>query len=538
MMLESLTTQLQQALDAPSLLEKQKHPHGSQAQGSQGHRTTDTALSEAHLVLAGREIRKALVAADVHLSVAQVLIGRLQEKVKGKPIYDGLSPSQQLVGHMSEALQELLGGARKPIQYHEDLSQPTVILLFGLQGSGKTTTAGKLARYLKEEEGKNPLLIAADTARPAAMEQLQVLGERVGVPVVRSGEAHGWHLSDDADMLTIAQTGVRYAEKNGHDVVIVDTAGRLQVDDDLMADLLILSRSLTPQESWLVVDAMTGQGAVSVAEAFDTQIGMTGFVMTKLDADARGGALLSVVEMTKKPIVFTGTGEALDALEPFYPDRMASRILGMGDVVSLFEKAQKAFQTEDAQQLHMKLVTGAYHFEDYLHIQRQMQRMGSLDQILGMLPIPGLGKDVTGAMSEGSAKASKRYEVLLQSMTLAERRNPEAFTTDGFATRIQRLAKGCGWTEESVKQELRQFFYSREMMKTMGGMLKPLLGLGKEEAIASEDTPTKTSSVDKASENLLAMMSGGKKGNPSAKKKPSSAGNDPMQALMKAFGLG
>ncbi|MFM7469682.1 MAG: signal recognition particle protein, partial [Vampirovibrionales bacterium] len=432
---------------------------------------------------------------------------------------------------------------RKPIQYHPDTSKPTVILLFGLQGSGKTTTAAKLARHLQEEEGKRPLLVAADTARPAAMEQLQVLGEKVHVPVVRSGEAFGWGLSDEADMLTIAEAGVRYAQAQGYDVVIVDTAGRLQVDDSLMADLLILSRTLQPQESWLVVDAMMGQGAVGIAEAFDTQIGMTGFVMTKLDADARGGALLSVVEMTKKPIMFTGTGEGVEALEPFYPERMASRILGMGDVVSLFEKAQKVFDAKDTQQLHMKLVTGEYHFEDYLHIQRAMQRMGSLDQILGMLPIPGLGKDVTGAMAEGSSQASKRYEVLLQSMTRQERKAPELFTTEGFATRIQRLAKGCGWQEDHVKQELRQFFYQREMMKTMGGMLKPLLGLGdtseQEEASSSMPSPfQKGSSTDSASESLLAMMSGGKP--PSSKKKKSAKSNsqDPMQALMKAFGLG
>jgi signal recognition particle subunit SRP54 len=390
-----------------------------------------------------REIRRALLEADVNLSVVKAFVAAVKEKAEGQQILKGVNPSQQLVKITNDELTTILGEQNAPL----DLSgKPNIIMMMGLQGSGKTTTSAKLAVKLKD---RRPLLVACDIYRPAAITQLQSLGQQIGVEV----------FTDKGTVLEIARNAVDYAKKNGFNTVILDTAGRLQVDDEMMTELRELDKTLKPAEKLLVIDAMTGQEAVNIAEAFDA----TGLVLTKLDGDARGGAALSVVYCTGKPIKFTGTGEKTDALEEFYPERMAGRILGMGDVVSLVEKAQEVFDEKEAEELQKKMKKAEFSFDDFLKMQKQMKAFGSIGNVLGMIPGLKMGKDDREKISHMGETQFKRVEVFIQSMTPAERTNPQLLD----ASRKKRIAAGSGIAISEVNKFITQFEQMRAMMKGM-----------------------------------------------------------------------
>ncbi len=401
-----------------------------------------------------KEVRRALLEADVSLRVVKSFITRVKERAEGENIIKSVSPSQQLVKIVHDELVILLGSENKPLNLE---GNPNIIVMFGLQGSGKTTTSGKLALQLRKK-GKKPLLIAADVYRPAAIQQLVSLGKQVSIPV--------FTLEGSTDVLEICRQGLAHARETGVSNVIIDTAGRLQVDTDMMAELLLLERSLQPQEKLLVVDAMTGQEAIHVAETFNTQLEVTGIVLTKLDGDTRGGAALSVVEVTGKPIKLVGTSEKMDGLESFYPDRMATRILGMGDVVSLVERAQEAIDLDEAKELERKMRRQEFSLEDFLKIKNTMRRLGSLDQILGMLPIPGLNKETRELLAHGGEEQLQRVESIINSMTPHERRNPDTINR----SRKARIAKGCGMEEAEITKFLKDFDMMRQMMKQMTQM--------------------------------------------------------------------
>lgn len=423
-------------------------------------------LTEENMEEALREVRRALLEADVSLRVIKAFISHVKDRAVGESVIKNVNPGQQLVKIVHDELTALLGGETQGLITE---GQPALIVLFGLQGSGKTTSAGKLALKLKKEK-KNPLLVAADVYRPAAIQQLITLGKQIDVPV---------HTIDGStNVLQIAQSAVERAKTDGHDLVIIDTAGRLQIDTEMMAELLILERSLQPKEKLLVVDAMTGQEAVTVAEAFNTQLEVTGIIMTKMDGDARGGAALSVVEMTGKPIKFLGVDEKLSGLEVFHPERLATRILGMGDVVTLVERAQQAIDVEDAKAMEEKLRKQSFSIEDFMKLQRQIKMLGSLDQILGMLPIPGLTKDMREMISHGGEGQFKRIEAMANSMTVQERQHPEIISS----SRQRRIAKGSGYTEADVSQFLKQFEQMRMMMKQFTRM--------KDDATKEQDAKT------------------------------------------------
>jgi signal recognition particle subunit SRP54 len=403
-------------------------------------------LNEADVDEVAREIRLALLEADVNVRVVKSFVTRLKARATGAEVAESLSPAQQVIKIVHEELATTLGGAAGAL--HPPKRPPAVIVLVGLQGSGKTTAAAKLARHL-EHQGRPAMLVAADRQRPAAVEQLRVLGERVNVPVWTGGD----------DPLTAATGGVREAERLGRNVVIVDTAGRLQVDTDLMHELARVVDALHPSDVLLTVDAMTGQDAVSVATEFASQIGVTGVVLTKLDGDARGGAALSVKEVTGLPILFAGVGEKLDDFEPFYPDRLASRILGMGDVLTLIEKAEAAFDADQAQAAEEKLRSGRFTLEDFLEQMRQMKKMGPLQNIVGMLP--GVPKELRDAeLDEGELG---RIEAIICSMTPAERRDPSLIN----GSRRHRIAEGSGTSTQQVNALLKQFKVVQQMMRTM-----------------------------------------------------------------------
>src|SRR5574344_1852631 len=338
-------------------------------------------LTEENMQETLREIRRALLEADVNLRVVKAFISSIKDKAEGQNVLKGVNPSEQLVKIVHDELVELLGKEASPLKLD---GHPTIIMMLGLQGSGKTTSSAKLAVKLKKE-GKNPLLVACDVYRPAAISQIKTLGSQIGVEV----------FSDDTskDVQKIVEKAKSYAKENGFNALILDTAGRLQIDTDMMSELLLIDRVFSPQEKLLVIDAMTGQEAVNVAENFDAQLALTGLVLTKLDGDSRGGSALSVVYCTKKPIKLTGTGEKLNALEDFHPERRATRILGMGDIVSLVERAQEVFDENQAKELEIKMKKAEFSFDDFLKMQKQMKMFGSIDQILGMLPIPGIKKE-------------------------------------------------------------------------------------------------------------------------------------------------
>lgn len=410
-----------------------------------------------------REIRRALLEADVNLRVVKSFISSIKDKAEGENVLQGVNPSQQLVKIVHDELVEILGHESKPLNLS---GHPSLIMMLGLQGSGKTTSSAKLAVKLKKE-GKNPLLVACDVYRPAAISQLQTLGQEIGCEV--------FTIPESQDVQNIVQKALEYAKEKGFNVLILDTAGRLQIDTDMMAELLIIDRVFNPQEKLLVIDAMTGQEAVHVAENFDAQIGLTGLVLTKLDGDSRGGSALSVVHCTGKPIKLTGTGEKLNALEDFYPERMATRILGMGDIVSLVERAQEVFDEKEALKMQEKMNKAEFSFNDFLNMQKQMKMFGSMDQILGMLPGVNLKQSDREKISHASETEFKKIEVFIQSMTPEERDNPQLMNT----SRKKRIAKGCGMDMHTINQYVKQFEQMRQMMGGMNKMKKMFGGFNK-----------------------------------------------------------
>lgn len=407
-----------------------------------------------------REIRRALLEADVNLRVVKSFISSVKDKAEGEKIVEGVNPTQQLIKIVNDELVELMGKELQPLNLK---SSPSLIMMLGLQGAGKTTSSAKLAVKLKKE-GKRPLLVACDVYRPAAIAQLQTLGKEIEVEVFANTETK--------DVQGIVRDAINYAKENGYNVLILDTAGRLQIDVDMMAELLLIDRVFSPDEKLLVIDSMTGQEAVNVAENFDAQLGLTGLVLTKLDGDSRGGAALSVVHCTGKPIKLTGTGEKLNALEDFHPERMANRILGMGDIVSLVERAQEVFDEKQARELEEKLDKDNFSFNDFLKIQKQMKMFGSMGNLLGMIPGLNLGKDDRDLISNEADKQFKRFEVFIQSMTPEERRRPDIINT----SRKKRIASGCGMSLQEVNQFITQFNQTRAMMSGMNSLKKMFTG--------------------------------------------------------------
>ncbi|HEY3285124.1 MAG TPA: signal recognition particle protein, partial [Armatimonadota bacterium] len=388
--------------------------------------------------------------ADVHFKVVKDFVARVRERAIGEEVLESLSSAQAVVKIVHQELVGLLGENAAPIRL---TGKPAVILVCGLQGGGKTTSCGKLAAMLRKQ-GHNPLLVAADVYRPAAIKQLQVIGESLNIPV--------FSLGDKTNPVDIAKGAVAHASQNGRDVVILDTAGRLHVDEEMMLELEYVSATVHPGETLLVLDSMTGQDAVNVATAFTERLSVDGFILTKLDGDARGGAALSLRAVTDRPVKLVGIGEKLDALEPFHPDRMASRILGMGDVLSFIEKAQQAFDEKQAQELEAKLRANKFDFEDYLNQLQQMKKMGPLDQILGM--IPGMGKAAKSLEGmEVDQSQLGRVEAIIQSMTRQERQNPEILN----GSRRRRIAKGSGTSVQEINRLMKQFEQMRGMMRQL-----------------------------------------------------------------------
>ncbi len=397
-----------------------------------------------------REVRLALLEADVNFKVVKDFIGNVKERALGSDVMESLTPGQQFVKIVHSELCRIMG--EKQTSLHLSPNPPTIIMLVGLQGSGKTTTAGKVANYFNKNN-KKVLLVPADTRRPAAVEQLTLLGKQLNINTYNAGE--------EKDPVRICKAASDAAWKEGYDVAVLDTAGRLHIDSDLMNELKEIRAKAAPHEVLLVADAMTGQDAVNIAEQFNNEIGLTGVILTKLDGDARGGAVLSIKAVTGKPIKFVGTGEKLDAFDVFYPDRMASRILGMGDILSLIEKAEEAFDQKNVQALGNKLQSDAFTLEDFLDQLRQIKKIGSLDQIIGM--IPGLNK--LGNLS-GAALPEKevvKVEAIINSMTKRERLNPEIIN----GNRKKRISSGSGTQVQDVNRLLKQFLQMKKMMKSM-----------------------------------------------------------------------
>lgn len=416
-------------------------------------KTSGKELTQDNMQEALREIRRALLDADVNLRVVKAFISSVRDKAEGEKVLEGVDPSQQLIKIVHDELVKLLGTENKPL----DLSgNPSLIMMLGLQGSGKTTSSAKLAVKLKKE-GKKPLLVGCDVYRPAAVSQLQTLGKEI--------ENEVFTIPDCCDVQRIVREAIEYASANGFDVLILDTAGRLQIDTEMMAELLLIDRIFHPNEKLLVIDSMTGQEAVNVAENFDAQLGLSGLIMTKLDGDSRGGATLSVVYCTGKPVKLTGTGEKLNALEDFYPERMATRILGMGDIVSLVERAQEVFDEKQALELEEKMSKNNFSYNDFLKMQKQMQAFGSMGNMLGMLGI-NIGKDDRDKISHEGEKQFKKMEVFISSMTPEERSNPDLINT----SRKKRIAKGCGLDLAEINAYIKQFEQMRMMMKGMSDM--------------------------------------------------------------------
>ncbi|HSK70033.1 MAG TPA: signal recognition particle protein [Candidatus Limnocylindria bacterium] len=405
-------------------------------------------LSEANIREAMREVRMALLEADVNYIVVKDFIKAVTDRAVGAEILESLNAGQQVVKIVSDELAKLMGGSNARLTWSS--SVPTIYLLCGLQGAGKTTMAGKLAGYLKKT-GKKPLLAACDIYRPAAIKQLQVVGEKVGVQVFEKGTQ---------DPVKTAKEAVEHARYYGNDVLIIDTAGRLHIDEALMQELLDIKAAVRPQEILLTIDAMTGQDAVNVAKAFNEKLGVDGVIVTKLDSDTRGGAALSVRAVTGKPIKFSGTGEKLGDIEPFHPERMASRILGMGDVLTLIEKATESFDQKEAEKAARNKPQDLS-LDDFLEQMQQLKKMGPLQNVLGMLP--GVGSKLKDA--EISEDALKKPEAIIRSMTPRERRNPDVLN----ASRRRRIALGAGVTVQDVNQLMRQFEQMRKMLKQMMG---------------------------------------------------------------------
>ena len=396
-----------------------------------------------------REVRMALLEADVNYKVAKDFVASVSEKALGSEVLESLTPAQQIIKIVNDQLTELMGSTNARINFAS--KNPTVIMMCGLQGAGKTTHCAKLARYFKSS-GKRPLLAACDVYRPAAIEQLKIVGEQAGVPVFEMGQG---------DPVEIARRAMMQARDYGNDILILDTAGRLHIDEELMEELRRIKAEVQPHEILLVLDAMTGQDAVNVAKSFDETLGIDGIVLTKLDGDTRGGAALSVRAVTGKPIKFVGTGEKLDDLEPFYPDRMASRILGMGDVLTLIEKAQSAVDEQKALEMAQKLKEQSFDMNDLLEQMQQIHQMGSLSQVISMFPGAGKVSDEDAAAGEAQMR---RTEAIIQSMTKREREKPSIINP----SRKRRIAAGSGTRVEDVNRLLKQFEQMQKMMKMMG----------------------------------------------------------------------
>ena len=415
-------------------------------------------LKEEDVHSAMKEVKMALLEADVNFKVVKQFVKDVEERAIGQDVMNGLNPGQMVIKIVNEEMVKLMGSETTEIKIEH--GRTTVIMMAGLQGAGKTTTAAKLAGKMKSK-GKKPLLVGLDVYRPAAIEQLKINGQKMGVDVFEEGTDH--------KPAEIAEHAIEYAAKNGHNVIYLDTAGRLQVDDDMMQELVDIKSTVTVNQTVLVVDAMTGQEAVNVASKFDEVVGIDGVVLTKLDGDTRGGAALSIRAVTGKPIFYVGMGEKLSDLEQFYPDRMASRILGMGDVLTLIEKAEDAIDEEAAAKLDKKMKKGEFDFEDYLESMKQMRKMGGLSSILSMLPGLGLGGQINTAQLENAVDEKKlaRVEAIIFSMTVKERRNPKLLNP----SRKNRIARGAGVDIAEVNRLVKQFEQMQKMMKQMPNMM-------------------------------------------------------------------
>ena len=418
-------------------------------------------LTEADVREGMREVKLALLEADVNFKVVREFVKAVTERAVGETVLESLLPAQQIVKIVNEELIALMGTESPKLEIAP--KPPTVVMMVGLQGAGKTTHTGKLANHFKKK-GKNPLLVACDVYRPAAVDQLKIVGESVGVPV--------FSLGTGTNPVKIARAGVEHARKHGHDLVFIDTAGRLHVDEEMMEELRRIKKEVGPTEILLVVDAMTGQNAVDVASTFNEQLDITGVVMTKMDGDTRGGAALSVKYVTGKPIKFIGVGEGMEALEAFHPDRMASRILGMGDVLSLIEKAEAAFDEKTAAEMEKKMREATFSLEDFLAQLRQLRKMGNLSQLIGMLP--GVKPGAADNLNVDERQLS-RIEAIVLSMTPEERLHPESVLN---GSRRKRIAAGSGTSVEEVNKLLKQFEQMKKMMKQFSspGKMRGLFG--------------------------------------------------------------
>lgn len=414
-------------------------------------------LTEADVKTAMREVKIALLEADVNFKIVKNFIKTVTERAVGTEVLEGLNPGQQVIKIVNEELIALMGTTQSQLTFAK--RPPTVYMMVGLQGAGKTTSSGKLAGQLRKQ-GRNPLLVACDVYRPAAIKQLQVVGKNYNIPVFEMG--------DKLSPVDISKKALEYAAENRNDVILIDTAGRLHINEELMQELQDIKEVVKPQEILLVVDAMTGQDAVTVAESFDSQLGIDGIIMTKLDGDARGGAALSVRSVTNKPIKYIGMGEKMEDLEPFYPDRMASRILGMGDVLTLIDKVQQNIDEQEAKEMQKKMLSNEFTLEDFLSQMQQIKKMGPLKDLMGM--IPGMNKFNLDEALNGvdPSKEMAKTEAIIQSMTREERLNPSILN----GPRKKRIANGSGRSIAEVNRLLKQFEEMKKMMKQMNNMQK------------------------------------------------------------------
>ena len=415
-------------------------------------------LGEKDIKEAMREVKLALLEADVNFKVVKTFVKNVSEKCVGSEVLESLTPAQQVIKIVNEELTDLMGGSESKINFSS--VGPTVIMLVGLQGAGKTTMCGKLALQLRKDKNKKPLLVACDIYRPAAIKQLEVVGKQIDIPVFQKG--------DKINPVQIAKEGIQYARENGNNVVIIDTAGRLHIDEELMTELKDVKAEVNPSEILLVVDSMTGQDAVNVAETFNEALDISGVILTKLDGDTRGGAALSIRHMTQKPIKFIGVGEKMNDFEVLHPDRMSSRILGMGDVLSLIEKAQEAIDEKEAKELGQKMMENDFTYDDYLTAMDQMKKLGSISKLMEM--IPGIPKELKDVDFDAGEKELAKVRSIIYSMTPKERRNPKLIV--GSSSRKKRIAKGSGTTLQDVNKLIKGHEMMRKQMKQMKSLTK------------------------------------------------------------------